>query len=310
MTTATSERAERGRSELPERPWSRPAEEVCEELGAASDAGLDADEAGRRRESFGPNRLRRHQTRSAWDVLVDQFKSVIVGLLAAASALALAFGEPVEAAAIGVVIVINAAIGFVTEYRAVRSMDALRRLGSVEAVVRRAGEIRRIPAEDVVPGDLLVLEGGDVVTADARLVEATNLEVDEASLTGESVPVAKSTEPASEEAPLAERSSMLHKGTAITSGSGEAVVTGTGMATELGHVSELVESAEDDDTTPLQRRLQALGHRLLWLTLGVGVVVAVAGILAGRDVPIIIETAVALAVAAIPEGLPIVATVA
>ncbi len=310
MTTTTPEQAERGRSGLPERPWSRPADEICDELGADAEAGLDADEAGRRRESFGPNRLRRHQTRSAWEVLVDQFKSIIVGLLAVATILALAFGEPVEAAAIGVVIVVNAAIGFVTEYRAVRSMDALRRLGSVEAVVRRGGEIRRIPAEDVVPGDLLVLEGGDVVTADARLVEATNLEVNEASLTGESVPVAKSTEAAPEEAPLAERSSMLHKGTAITSGSGEAVVAGTGMATELGHVSELVESADDDDTTPLQRRLQALGHRLLWLTLGVGVVVAVAGILAGRDVPIVVETAVALAVAAIPEGLPIVATVA
>lgn len=294
---------------LPDQPWAMPADTVADRLDVSPDQGLSPDEARRRRGEYGPNRLRGREGRSAWKILVDQFKSVIIGIMAGAAIVALAFGQPVEALALGIVVVINAAIGFTTEYRAVRSMEALRNLGRVETTVRRGGELRQLPAGEVVPGDILVLEGGDVVTADARLIEVARLEVDEASLTGESLPVTKQVDPVDPESVLAERASMVFKGTAITNGSGEAVVVGTGMATELGHISELVESAEGE-TTPLQLRLAALGRRLLWLVLAVTVVVGVAGILAGREVRLIVETAIALAIAAVPEGLPIVATVA
>jgi P-type Ca2+ transporter type 2C len=294
---------------LPDRPWSEPVDTVVGVLGVDPGRGLAAGEVATRRERHGANRLRRHETRSGWAVLLDQFKSVIVGLLAGAAVVALAFGETLEAAAIGVVVVINTAIGFFTEYRAVRSMEALRELGTVETRVRREEGVASIPAEEIVPGDIVILEGGDVVTADCRLVTASKLEADESALTGESVPIAKRVEPVSGDAPLAERATMLYKGTAVTRGAGEGVVVTTGMNTELGHISELVEAA-GEASTPLQRRLHDLGRRLLWLTLGIAIVVGVTGAVAGRPLRLITETAIALAVAAIPEGLPIVATVA
>jgi Ca2+-transporting ATPase len=290
-------------------PWARPPGEVLERLETDPEEGLPPGEAESRRGRYGPNLLREMERPGAPAVFVRQFKSLIIGILAVAGAVSLGFGEEVEAAAIFAAIVINTVIGFVTELRAVRSMEALRRLGSVTTRVIRGGEALRVPAEELVPGDVVFLEGGDMVTADLRLVVASRLEADESVLTGESVPVAKSSEAVDSSAPLAERSSMLFKGTAVTGGSGSAVVTSTGMATELGRISELAEEATDE-VTPLERRLGRLGRNLVWVTLGLVGIVAVAGIVAGRDILLMIKTSTALAVAAIPEGLPIVATVA
>jgi Ca2+-transporting ATPase len=188
-------------------------------------------------------------------------------------------------------------------------MEALRRLGRVEAKVRRAGRLQHVPAQDLVPGDIAVFEGGDVLSADVRLFAASKLQADESALTGESVPVTKRSEPVSAQAPLAERTSMLFKGTALSRGSGEGVVVATGMQTELGHISALVSEA-GPESTPLEQRLDRLGRRLIGLTLAVAAGVALAGWLGGRDLLLMLEVAVALAVATVPEGLPAVATVA
>jgi Ca2+-transporting ATPase len=288
--------------------WALTVSETLEQMDSG-EQGLSAAQAADRLALHGPNQLTVAAPVSAWSVLLAQFKSVIVALLGAATLVSLALGEMVEAVAVAVVIVINTIIGFATEIRALRSMEALRRLGRVETTVRRDGSNVSIPAEDLVPGDVVVFEGGDIITADLRIVDGWRIQADESTLTGESVPVEKNAEPVEADNVLADRSSMLHKGTAITKGAGEGVVVATGMDTELGSISRLVESS-DQPETPLQLQLAGLGHRLLWLTLAVAVAIAVTGILSGRGVTETVETAVALAVAAIPEGLPIVATVA
>jgi Ca2+-transporting ATPase len=293
----------------PQEPWSKPAKEVIQDLDVNPGQGLGSQEVEERRRQVGPNRLRSAESTSAWQILVEQFKSLLVGLLAIAAVASVIFGEVVEGIAIGAVILINAAIGFFTELRAVRSMEALQRMGSVSAKVRRDSQVQEISAEKLVPGDIVVLEGGDVITADLRLTEASKLQADESALTGESVPVSKQIEPLEADAPLAERASMAYKGTAVTRGSGEGVVVATGMDTELGHISSLVEEAEQE-RTPLEQRLDTLGHRLVWITLAIAVVVTGSGILVGKEILLMIETGIALAVATVPEGLPIVATIA
>ncbi len=294
---------------LPEQPWAETADAVLRGLGVRPEAGLDRGAAAERRRRFGPNTLRGVQPKRAAAILLDQFRSLIVLLLAVAAALSFVFGDWIEGFAVVGVLVLNALIGFFTELRAVRSMEALRRLGRVSAKVRRDGRALRIPAGEVVPGDILLLEGGDVLAADARITSAATLEADESMLTGESVPVSKNPDPAGAGAPLAERGCMLFKGTAVTRGAGEAVVTATGMRTEVGRISRLVAEAEDE-TTPLEKRLAALGRRLVGVTLAVAALAALAGIAAGKEVLLMVETGIALAVAAIPEGLPVVATMA
>ena len=289
-------------------PWSAAPEAVFSAMESAAD-GLMSEEAERRLDELGPNRLREIEHRSVAAILWEQFKSLVVLLLVVAMGVSLIFGQTIEALAIAVVLAINTAIGFFTEWRAVRSMEALQEFGQVSARVLRDGEEQTIPADEVVPGDVVLLGGGDLIPADLRIIEADRLQVDESALTGESVPVAKEAEPVSAETPLAERTCMGYKGTAVTEGTGRGVVVSTGMDTELGAISEMVETAEGGDT-PLEQKLDRLGHRLVWLTVGIAGTVAVAGLLAGRSLLLMIETGIALAVAAIPEGLPIVATVA
>jgi len=290
-------------------PWSRTAEDVLHELDVDPEHGLAEAEAQRRLAHYGPNRLIAHAAKSPWRILWDQFANLIVLMLAVAAAVAFGFDEIVEGVAILVVILINAAIGFVTESRAVHSVEALRELGQKQTNVRRDGTVRPIPADELVPGDIVVLDAGDVLTADLRVVVDALLQSDESALTGESVPVAKSVAAVAKDASIAERESMLFKGTALTGGTGEAVVVATGMATELGAISSLVVEAEAE-VTPLEKRLDKLGRRLIGLTLIIAVVVAVTVLSTGRGAFMAIEIAIALAVATIPEGLPIVATVA
>ncbi len=301
---------QRGGAEVQiEEPWAKPWASVADALEVDPEIGLSEKEVEERRECYGRNRLREAESKSAWTILIEQFKSLIIGLLAVASVLSFAFGDWVEGLAIVVVIILNTAIGFFTELQAIRSMEALQELSSVNAKVRRDGQVQEIAAESIVPGDVVLLSGGDVVTADVRLIEASKLQADESALTGESVPVAKQIEPIDAERPLAERASMAYKGTAVTRGAGEGIVLATGQATELGQISSLVQEAEEE-ATPLEERLDQLGRKLLWVTLGIAILVAASGVIAGRDITLMIETSIALAVASVPEGLPIVATVA
>lgn len=284
-------------------------QEVLDAFGVDPAQGLNERQVKRQRDKYGSNRLKEAKQRGAWAIFVDQFKSPIIALLAVAAVLAFAFQEWIEGIAVVIAITLNAAIGFTTELRAVKSMESLQELSQSQAKVRREGQVQQITADQLVPGDIVVLEGGDVVPADIRLFEASKLQVDESALTGESLPVSKDTNPVEPDLPLAEQTNRVFKGTAITRGAGEGVVTATGMKTELGHISEMAEQAGGEQT-PLEQRLDQLGRRLIWVTLGIAVVVALSGIVQGKDLMLMVETAIALSVAAVPEGLPIVATVA
>lgn len=295
------------KNSISQKPWSKKIQFILKTFSVSPQKGLKQSQAQEQKRSFGPNKLKKTKKRSIISILIDQVESIVVIVLVAATVVSFLLGQWLEGTAIGIALLINTLIGFFTEWKAVRSMKALRELGKVETKVRREGDIREVPAEEVVPGDIVVLESGDIVTADIRLVEASKLQADESTLTGESEPVTKSVSVLKEDAPLAERSNMLFKGTYITRGTAEGVVTATGMDTEIGKITSMTEQAEEEET-PLERRLNQMGKRLIWVTLGIMMVVTVTGLLAGRDTVIMLETAVALAIAAIPEGLPVVAT--
>ncbi|SPH18813.1 Calcium-transporting ATPase [Defluviimonas aquaemixtae] len=290
-----------------ERPFALSSEDVAAALGCLPSEGLSSQEVLRRRKLHGPNSLRMRKAKSPLTILLHQFKSIIVWLLAAAATLAFLLGDLPESAAIVVVLILNGGIGFFTELRAARSMESLLRIAEVRTVVRRDGKIRRINARDVVPGDIVVLDAGDIVTADLRLVEASRMLADESVLTGESTPVEKSTETKAAEAEIGDRSNMVFRGTAITQGAGAGIAVATGMATEVGRISEMAQSAEGE-MSPLEKRLDRLGYRLVWLTLGLAALTILAGVVRGHTVGAMIQTGIALAVAAVPEGLPVVAT--
>lgn len=292
-----------------ENPWQQRWEEVFDALEVSAEDGLSSRDAKKRRRLYGLNRIHVGESKSAWRIFHDQLKNFIVALLAAAALASFALGQWLEGVAIVAALAVNVLIGFFTELKATRPMEALRTLTRVTTKVIRDRQSVEIPSELLVPGDVVVLESGDIVSADLRLSEASRLEVNESALTGESVPVPKQTESLPGDVPVAERSNMVFKGTAINSGSGRGIVVGTGMGTELGRISELVGEAEEE-LTPLEQRLGRLGNRLVWLTLAVAAVVLILGLIARRETFLVIETSVALAVAAVPEGLPIVATVA
>jgi Ca2+-transporting ATPase len=302
-------RSEHGPAAAPVSPHAQPAREVLAELNVSVASGLPEREAKRRLDSFGSNALVSRPKVSALVVLLHQFRSPVAYLLAAAAALAIYFGEWEEGIAICAVLALNALIGFLTEIRAARSIEALRALGMQSARVRRGGYTRLISAEHLVPGDIVLLEAGDSISADMRLVESSNLGADESTLTGESVAVDKSTYPVARDARLTDRTSLVFKGTSVTRGSGVGVVVATGQRTELGRISQLVAEAEPE-SSPLEQKLARLSVHLVWATLGLAAVIAGIGLTAGRDLFLMVEAAIALAVAAIPEGLPIVATLA
>lgn len=288
---------------------SATADESLGDLQVDPQQGLSKEEVQSRREEHGTNELSHAKRRSGWRILLEQFRSVVIIILALAGIAALLTAQWVEAIAIAAVVVVNTAIGFFTEFKAIRSMEALREMGGQKTRVRRQGDEQEVDVKDLVPGDIVLIEKGNLVPADLRLIEAKKLRVNEAALTGESVPADKTTDPVDDDAPLAERDCILFKGTSVSDGSAVAVAVATGTGTELGRISELAQEAEST-STPLQRRLDQLGRYLAYITIGVAIVVAVTGLLAGRETVLMIETAIALGVAAIPEGLPIVATIA
>jgi Ca2+-transporting ATPase len=292
-----------------DKPWARSGEAVLRDLQVELHQGLREAEALARQRRYGPNQLHGASHKSVWSILLNQVRSVVIVLLIVAAGLSIAFGDFVEGMAILAVVLINGVIGFATEWHAIRSMEALRRLARVESIVRRDGRITRRAAEELVPGDIVVLQGGDIVAADMRVIEASKLRADESTLTGESVPVDKQILDTPADTPRAERRNMLFKGSAITRGAATAVVVATGMATELGKISQLVTAAKSQ-LTPLERRLDALGRRLAWAVLLIAILLFAAATVSGRDAVLSIQVAIALAVAAIPEGLPIVATIA
>lgn len=294
-------------TELP--AWSLSPDFVLQELAVDSARGLEEDEALRRRRVFGRNQLQVAQQRHLMSILVDQFKSMVIVLLLGACVLALLFSDIAEAVAILIVIVINTTIGFLTEWRAIRSMEALRRYAQVTCVLLRGGRVKHAASEELVPGDIVFLEAGDLVPADLRLVQAQKLNANESTLTGESLPVHKHTDLLASDTVVLDRDNMVYKGTAITRGTGRGVVVATGMRTEFGKIFEQVSEAEAQQT-PLEKRLNLLGERLAWAVIIIGAFIAVGGILVGRETVLAIEVAIALSVAAIPEGLPIVATIA
>jgi Ca2+-transporting ATPase len=288
---------------------ARSTEDVLTAVVSNATAGLDADEARRRLTTNGPNALRTGRKVSALDILVGQFRSVVVWVLIGAACVAIVVGEPIDATAILAIVVANALIGFLQEYRAERAVAALARLTTPQARVVRGGHPVVVPAAEVVRGDVLLLEGGDLVAADARLLETTALRTIEAVLTGESEAVDKDAGLCAADTPIAERRNTVFLGTSVVSGAGRAVVVATGMATEFGHIATLLETATPGDT-PLEQKLDQLGRRLLAACLAIVALVFGLGLLRGVPPLELFMSAVSLAVAAIPEGLPAVVTVA
>ncbi len=272
-------------------------------------AGLSSADADRLLIEFGPNELQAETPTSPIALFFRQFASPVIWLLLGAGVVSAVLGEVLDAGAILTIVVFNAAIGFVQEYRAQQAVLALRRMTAPTARVMRDGHSVMVPASAIVPGDLLMLEAGDVTAADARLQTAHALTTNEAPLTGESVPVEKSTTPTSANTPLADRHDFVFMGTSIATGTGAAIVVATGMHTELGQIAHLLATAEER-ATPLQIRLARVSTMLLFICGGIVVLVAAAGLWRGWPVIEVFMVAVSLAVAAVPEGLPAVVTIA
>ena len=293
-----------------EAPWHLlDAGTVAARLGTSLEAGLDRAEAARRLARHGPNLLRAQPFRGPLSILLDQFADVMIGLLVAAAVVSGAIGEVVDTIAILAIVVLNAVVGFVQEYRAERALQALRTMAAPHATVVRDGHAASLPAAELVPGDVVLLEAGAIVPADLRLVEAPQLHIEEAALTGESVPVEKGTEALTEAGlPLGDRTNMAYAGTFVTRGRGRGVVVGTGMATELGRIADLLSTTEET-RTPLQHRLARLGRQLSVIAVAACVVVFALGVLRGEPPVLMLLTAVSLAVAAVPEALPAVVTI-
>jgi Ca2+-transporting ATPase len=292
-------------------PWhALEIAEVAARLDTDPEKGLTEAESQRRLQRVGPNRVADQREQPLWRLALNQFRSLVVLLLLAAAGIASGLGERLEALAILAALLLNAAIGFTFEWRARISLARLRALAVPHALVRRGGQSMLVGASQLVPGDVVLLDAGAAVPADARLVRTAAIRVSEAALTGESDAVEKDAESRLEaETVLADRRTMVYLGTTVLAGSGRAVITATGIATELGRIGQLIALA-GPRATPLERRVEALGQRLIVLAGAVCAVVGLVGILHGQPMGLMLETAISLAVAAIPEGLPAVVSVA
>ncbi len=284
-------------------------EEVVKALETNAQNGISTADAENRTAKFGANIYAVRKQKSVWLILLLQFKSPIVYLLLFAIAVTLYFQDYVEAIAIGIVIFVNALIGFFMELQALSSMNALKEMDVILSNVIRDGKMLQIPSEKITVGDLIVLEAGDVIPGDAHLVETNQLQCDESSLTGESLPTEKNTEKLPKETALGDQVNMVFKGTSVINGNGKAVITGIAENTQLGTITSLVDSHKETQT-PLEKKIAALTIKLIWITLIMTSIFAVTGFIQGKNWALILETSIALAVAAFPEGLPIVSTVA
>ena len=271
--------------------------------------GLSDEEAQSRLETYGPNELVAKKKRTPLAMFLDQFKDFMILVLIAAAVISGIIGEPADTAAIAVILLLNAVLGFIQEYRAEKAMEALQKMAAALAVVVRNSEHHTITALELVPGDIVALEAGRIVPADMRVIESAQLRIEEAALTGESLPVEKIVDALPEETlPLGDRRNVLYKGTIVTSGRGMGVVTATGMETELGRIAAMIQG-EEEGKTPLQKRLAAFGRKLAYAVLAICAIIFVAGLLRGENAVQIFLVAISLAVAAIPEALPAVVTI-
>ena len=306
MRARTMPSTDSPRPSHPAQAWhAQGVEEVAAEFGTHLETGLSPDALPPRP----ADDLPAADARGPWRIFWNQLKGGVILVLIAATAVMLALGHVGDSLAIAASVVFSVVFGFITDFRAERALDALRTLSAPTARVVRGGLELEIPAEDLRPGDLLVLMGGQIVAADGRIAVARDLQADESALTGESVPVAKSPNPVGSAVPLPDRTSMAWAGTTIVSGSGRMVVTGIRGGTELGRIGRLV-ADQGREETPLEKQAEQLGRRLALLAIGLSALVTVLGLLRERPFWLMLETGVILAIAAIPEGLPAVTTIA
>ncbi len=292
------------------KPWHTfPVEKVIRDLEVDPNQGLSSADINQRQVQFGANELVEHGVKNPWRILFEQFKETMVVVLIIAALISALLSDWKDAIAILAIVILNAILGFVQEYRAEQAMQALKQMAAPIVRVRREGQVMEIEAHDLVPGDVILLEAGSAVPADARLIETASLRVMEASLTGESHAIDKETATLEgDDLPLGDRKNLVYMGTAVSYGRGVAVVVETGMLTQLGRIAELIQSVEGEQT-PLQRRMAQLGQSLALASIGIVAIVFVLGLLRGEKVTEMFITAIAMAVAAIPEGLPAVVTI-
>lgn len=298
-----------GKLKTLENPHALDKDKFLSEIDTDPEKGFSDQEASDQLEKHGRNKLQERKQKPVWKILLDQFTTPVMYLLAGAAALSFAFGDIPEGIAIVIVMLINVGIGFGMEFQARKSMKALKEMDKITAKLLRGGEEKEIDAEEVVPGDVVLLSAGSLVPADLRIVEQSELQINESPLTGESVPVEKDTEAVDESAQAGDRTNMAYKGTSVTRGKGKGIVVATGMDTEIGNVSEMVSDAGGEEI-PLNKKLGKLSQKLIWLVLGLAAALGVVGYFANKDTYQIIQTSIAWAIAAIPEGLPIVASIA
>jgi Ca2+-transporting ATPase len=298
------------KSENPiEDAYSIECRELAEHFSTDLDSGLSIESVKNKLKKHGLNKLKEQEKRSIWKIIISQINNPVIYLLTLASVVALIFGNTPEAIAILTVLLLNTIIGFWMEFQSRRSMEAIKEMDKIRATVLRETKKQQIDAEQVVPGDLLIVESGDFVSADARIIEATELQVDESTLTGESVAVSKNSEILKEECQVADRKNILHKGTSVTGGKSKSIVFKTGMHTEVGKISAMVQDQKEKET-PLNQKLNKLTRSLIWVILSMAAAFFVFGWIAGKEIYRLVQTAIAWSIAAIPEGLPIVASIA
>ncbi|MFZ6017214.1 MAG: cation-translocating P-type ATPase [Nitrospirota bacterium] len=284
------------------------SDDILAELGTNLQ-GLSSGEAQKRLKEYGLNELKEKKKKTPFMMFLDQFKDFMILVLIAAAIISGIIGKPSDTIAIVVIVVLNAIIGFVQEYRAEKAMSALKKMAAPSATVIRNGAPENISASELVPGDIVILEAGRIVPADMRLIEVAQLKIEEAALTGESIPVEKYTKPLHEEMlPLGDRKNMVYKGTTVSYGRGTGIVVATGMNTELGRIATMLQE-EEEVKTPLQKRLTKFGQRLAIAVLAICAIVFIAGLIRGESPVLMLLTAISLAVAAIPEALPAVITI-
>ena len=309
MEQVTSHTASVPGQDIAARAFALPADEVVRALHTDPARGLTREEAAERQRRYGPNALQEAPRPGFWALLLRQFKNFLVIVLIVASLISLFLGEFVDAAAIMAIVVLNAALGVVQESKAEEALAALKKMTAPEATVLRDGRAQPIPAVELVPGDIVVLEAGDLIPADLRLTEAVNLRIEEAPLTGESVAVEKDARALLDEAAtLGDRRNSAFLGTTATYGRGRGIVVATGMATQIGRIAEMIQSF-DEEKTPLQQRLDQLGKWLGIGALGICGLIFAVGLFEGRNALEMFLVAVSLAIAAVPEGLPAVVTI-
>ncbi len=295
--------------DTPTPPHILSPDEVLEQLATPVESGLSSEEAARRLQVYGPNELTEAPRTTIWQTLWGQFNNFVVILLIAAALISALLGDWVESGAILAIVILNAALGVIQERRAEEALAALRRLAAPDAQVIRDRHRRVIPARELVPGDIVLLESGNYIPADVRLLEAVNLRIEEAALTGESVPVQKdASKKLHGDVPIGDRKNTAFMGTIVSYGRGRGVVVSTGMRTEIGRIAEMLQAVQEEPT-PLQNRLDQLGRTLGWVALSLCALVFAVGWLRGSEPLDMFLIAVSLAIAAVPEGLPAVVTI-